>query len=825
MLKEIIMKKKVLLVSLFFSICLTVISQQHSYRHIDDELLPTSIHNNAENKSPQEKVFPGADEHTISRSQYFSWINNTNEGTTEEQTIINLNFFKWLQDEYGMILDIYAFDAGLIDGKNFYGSMHSDRFKKKFPEGLNEVYNKAKEMHTRLGLWGGPDGFGDTKEEAKNRKEEIISLCKDYEWALFKFDAVCGQLRADKEDHFIDMMKQCRIYSPDLILLNHRLALDKGKPYATTFLWEGNETYIDVFSHNTVTAPHNRAGALGRGLVPELKRLTEDHGVCISSCIDYWEDDLILQAFNRSLILSPQIYGNPWLMRDDEFSKLARIYNLHRNYASILVDGIVLPDTYGPFPVSRGDDSTRLVTLRNLNWDNISYTVKLDKEIGLNIGENVEVRQYHPTEKIIGTFNYGDKIEISVPPFRSILLLVTSKKCDEPGIKGVDYYVNKNVPGKPVEIDLLGLPGTQAEIKLPSYIKAKKILVDGQEISELQNGKSYNVLFEGKALTKDHHRKLNTLKPVSIPSDVDALYEATIFAADNNALEVRSLERSGDTSLPMVKAARDAFFTQSAFINRGVWDKNLFDGNMDTGFWPSKRYGKDARINEGCFRLDLGEVKQVDSIVFRIKDEYSMQPYLMDEGNFAHISSNLNDWNTIVFLAGLKMNIEVGSKMRYLKLPVFPDRISEVEVYADGRKLDSSLFRASNLFTDVSRMKCKKVWKEAIVLDEIAENSYISVAVNGEHGNEGAYAALKVDGKYVGAPSRAVSYPSNTWEYVNVKTSSNYTYYFPVSQDMIGKTIEIYVMAYEDKKLDLNPEAWISAYPVPYKKKRMVIIN
>ena len=63
----------------------------------------------------------GATEETPSRSEYFSWINNTNEGATEDQTLVNLEFFRWLHDEYGMQLDIYAFDAGAIDGKRFYG--------------------------------------------------------------------------------------------------------------------------------------------------------------------------------------------------------------------------------------------------------------------------------------------------------------------------------------------------------------------------------------------------------------------------------------------------------------------------------------------------------------------------------------------------------------------------------------------------------------------------------------------------------------------------------------------------------------------------------
>jgi hypothetical protein len=46
------------------------------------------------------------------------------------------------------------------------------------------------------------------------------------------------------------------------------------------------------------------------------------------------------------------------------------------------------------------------------------------------------------------------------------------------------------------------------------------------------------------------HRKLTDLKPVEVPADDGALYEATCYAADNNAMEVRSIFRSGPTKLP-----------------------------------------------------------------------------------------------------------------------------------------------------------------------------------------------------------------------------------------------------------------------------------
>ncbi len=54
------------------------------------------------------------------------------------------------------------------------------------------------------------------------------------------------------------------------------------------------------------------------------------------------------------MILAPELYGSPWFLRDDEFSQLARIFNLHRRYRDILTQGIELPEaTYGPYAVSR----------------------------------------------------------------------------------------------------------------------------------------------------------------------------------------------------------------------------------------------------------------------------------------------------------------------------------------------------------------------------------------------------------------------------------------------------------------------------------------
>jgi len=767
--------------------------------------------------SAQEKIFPGADEKTPSKAQYFSWINNTNEGTTEKHTLINLEFFQWLKDEYGMQLDIYAFDAGAIDGKRFYGSVKSDRFKSQFPNGFDPIYKKTKELGLRLGIWGGPDGFGETPQDEAERTEQMVKLARDYDFALFKFDAVCGPLRPEKEGAFINMMQEVRKHSPDLILLNHRLGLEKAEAYATTFLWGGNETYVDVFMNNDVTAPHHRAGAISRGLPPDLLRLTEDHGVCISSCLDYWEDDLVLQAFNRSLILSPQIYGNPWLLRDDEFSKMARIFNLHRKYKDILINGKILPESYGPSAVSRGNEITRIVTLRNLTWNKVSYKVNLSDEIGLVAGagagtKKVSVLQVHPHDEFFGEFNFNDAVEVEVAPFRSAMFIISTNDIDEPLIKGAPYRVIKNISDSPVIIELLGNQGDKSTIKLLNTDAYKSAALNGLKNSRILSGRNKNIEFSGDKLQFQPHRKLVDLKETTIPEDAEALYEATVFSADNNALEVRSVLRSGETIIPQVKSARDAFFNQDVFVKRGIWDRNLFDGDENTGFWQSKKYDIDQSIKGGALRIDLGEITFLDELTIKVSNHLGLHPILMDEGNYVEVSTDLKKWKQILYLASTESRIEINDSIRFLRFRRFPQQIMEIEGFKNGKILDRSKWRASNLFAHSEVMKPKKSWNGSFKLPELANNSYLSVALNGTHGIEGAYVAAKIDGEYVGAPDRAVSYPSNTWEYINARRDKNYTYYIPMKQEYVGKNIEIVVLGYNEEHQDIKPEVWISSF-------------
>ncbi len=783
----------------------------------------------------QAKVFPGADQKTPSRSEYFSWINNTNEGATESQTLINLNFFKWLQNEYGMTLDIYAFDAGAIDGANFYGSDKSARFKKQFPTGFGNVTRKAAELNTRLGIWGGPDGFGDTPEEEAARTEMMVSLCRDYNWALFKQDAVCGQLRPEKYDAFDKMMTECRKFSPDLIYLNHRLNLGKGIVHATTSLLGGAETYIDVHMTNQVTAPHHRAAAISRELPKDMNRLTEDHGVCLSSCLDYWEDDLILQAFNRNLILAPEIYGNPWLLADAEFPKLARIFNLHKKYRSIMVNGFVLPEkNYGPNAVSRGDAKTRLITLRNLTWYPVKYKIAIDQSIGLTNKKKTNVIMYHPYEQNLGEFDYGKSVEIEVLPFRSCLIKVNNNPEDkELLIDGAKYEVVRDVPGKPVIVKLLSFPGESSSVKVIEGVrKFSSASIDGKSVPELVKKQRVAVKFEGDPYKNSYNRKLGNLDSCKMPADAESIYEATCFAADNNALEARSVLRSGETKIPEVKAARDAFFNQSVFVERELWDKYLFDGNVKNAFSLNMRWGS-VELSGTVFRLDIGASIHLDSLIIKSFDGNSIQPLKVDEGIDILVSSDLKTWKPVKSLSGIKMVCDLRNieSVRYVKMSPGMMRITEIEGYANGRSLDRKNWRASNLFRNLVRRSYpvdrvfypQKAWSNSFVLNEIPKNSYLCIAVNGQYGNEGVFAGVKIDGKYYGCPDRSPSFTSNTWELSVTKTDKNYTYYFPLTDNMKDKNIEIFAFQMNKTKVTITAEAFISAYPIPFIEKTLVL--
>jgi len=763
----------------------------------------------------------GSEEKTInkftpSKAIYFDWINRNWYGSNEKKVESNLKFFKWLHDEYGMQLDIYLMDAADIDqgpncasdiGLPAYGSLETPWFQKRFPHGFGPLAKLAKSFNCRLGVWLGPDGYGKTPDEARKRNEMLVKFCKEYNFALFKFDACCSDLSPENQKYFIETMQECRKYSPDLIILNHRITLnEEARKLTTTYLWEGQETYVDVNISNDQPAPHHRVANLTRGLPPELNRLTEDHGVCFSSALDSWDDDLILQAFNRNLILSPEIYGNPFLLNDETLPRLARIYNIHRLYNDILVNGMILPENkYGKYAVSRGDDETRLITLRNLSWQPLHVTIKLDESIGLKSTGNVEVLQYHPVEKFLGTFKSGSEVVVTVLPFRTSLIKLSTRPNPEFVLKGSVYQVIKNIPDKPVLVNLLGSPGEKVSFSLSDFQgKYKKASLNGKDVSSILSGKPSDFTFPGQKKDIAFLKKIGNLQLSALPGNTEKYMEACNFAVDNNALEVRELKRSGSTKFVPVQDCRDAFFKDTLFSGIGVWDKYAFDGDLTTGFKVRLYEYTKLRQNNGSFRLDLGESRTLDHLVFK------GIPVNFNPGTVEY-STDLSTWNPVKFqVMNGEMYIDFGQNkpFRYLRLGKSPSDVAEIEGFLNQKAVNRDRWKASNLFGIVKPNTAKLCWKYEGKLSGIGKAANLTVTVPANCSEGSVFACMLVDGKIIAANDRAPSFPYNNWEHFSV-VDKNLTFYIPVSENMEGKLVQIMLLSTDNNLKEMKPEVWL----------------
>ncbi|MBO5256250.1 MAG: hypothetical protein J6C42_01950, partial [Clostridia bacterium] len=540
----------------------------------------------------------------------------------------------------------------------------------------------------------------------------------------------------------------------------------------------------------------NRAFLFNRGHVPGLQRLTEDHGVCISSCIDYFEDDLIYQAFSRSLILAPEIYGNPWLMRDDELPILANIYNLHRRYNSILVNGMELPDFKGASTVVRGDGKRRFLTTGNATWEMQTYSVTLDESLGLEPCESVSVVIRHPYVQYKGEFKYGETVEIPMSPFRAYLIeICDSAVCDdEPANCAYQVIRSKD--------------GVNQEIKL--------VQADGDVVT-----KGGRTLYTGAAFDKTEAipQFLGTAEECDVPIDAETLYEATCFALDNDSLEKRALRRSGPTAIPEVQAARDAFFGQRTYVLRGCDSEFLFDKNPDTFFdGSSKYYAGGLRIDGGCMRIDLGEIVDCDAIEIEYystngNNTHQLKPQQAPAS--AEISSDLYGWNTVTLTEDRddgsytmeyvrdsihdiltddghrRTAVYTGGCIRYFRMPEPIDRVFAFRVMKNGEDITPASAKVNNLMASYSKKTTVSAKKVTVKPENTGR---LAIAVNGKHGREGVYCAAKIDGQPAGFPERAPSYPSNVWEHLVRLQDHDNTYFMDITPDLVGREIEVYAL-------------------------------
>ena len=254
----------------------------------------------------------------------------------------------------------------------------------------------------------------------------------------------------------------------------------------------------------------------------------------------------------------------------------------------------------------------------------------------------------------------------------------------------------------------------------------------------------------------------------------------------------------------------------------GMLPGYLFDGNPDTFCDLLKTRARDPGSRQ--LRLDLGKATRLDHVLLEAPATGALRYAAVAPTNHAKVSVDLKTW-TPACLAQDGRNIRIEcdptQPFRYLRTDLVPDKLVEIRGFSEGKELDRGGWRASWLFPRFQKV-CQ-AWSLPFSLDATAPGSYLTVACNGVHGREGAWVALRVDGRWVGAPQRAPSYPVNPWEYPVSRTDRNYSYFIPVTRDMLGKACEVVVLGFDSKNLDFKPDVWLTAYPVPYQAKTLTL--
>ena len=182
------------------------------------------------------------------------------------------------------------------------------------------------------------------------------------------------------------------------------------------------------------------------------------------------------------------------------------------------------------------------MTFKNLEWKPFEAVIRLDETIGLSADGDITVVQYHPTQRLLGTFKKGDIVRVPVAQFRTCLVVASVDGVDDILLSNCDYEVVRDVEGKPVTVNIVRANGN---VRVLSQ-DFKSASLDGKKMPELlADGTEINV----NVINKEPEY-LGKFELCDTPDFAEALYEADCFATDGHSLEMQSLIRAGKTKYP-----------------------------------------------------------------------------------------------------------------------------------------------------------------------------------------------------------------------------------------------------------------------------------
>jgi hypothetical protein len=779
---------------------------------------------------------------------YFDWLCHDNSGPLESEVLANFAALRRLKSLYGLQFDIYNSDAGLVESQGTYHPQFKSNFLGRFPSGLRPIADAAAALGMRLGLWIGPNGFGETPGEMAARSGLLRSWVEDFNVGLFKLDTVVSALShpdkyilEKKYQSLADSLAEARTIDPEFIAINHRI---NNSPYMLTItdclLWRGQETYIDVHITNRTASLYNRDCSIGRELTSEFFktpfRLFEDCGICFNSCLEKWDDDLVTQAFGRASVLSPEMYGTFFFLPDGDYPRLARLIQLHKLSEPLLKAAFPLPDG----DIAHGDGRSSLVLVRNMSWETRIKTIPLDSSIGLQASPAapLTVRQRHPHELLISKegseYAFGETVTIEMDPFSTRMIQVDTGVPAEPHIAGIPYEIVPGPDGHSFGLKLLGKPGESYAVALINFDGLTARTDDGAVVPAGE--RPWRIRFPGRL----PEEKLFSRK-AEFEDDTDLargafLTESAKFAIDDDALEIREMDalKKNPSLLPEIEACR-SYIWEKVVAAEGD-DRNAFDGNPSTRWsdgYPKRSpfTGSPApyRSDTSLWRIDLGSETDLTRLELHVvrRTEAAFLDAVetsLDLETWSRVDGlNLEAAGGIPLFSELRQrgktikifDVEAGgnypvtieiplseARSRYVRIRGRNFSVTEIMGYdGQGRPLDRSRWRATNFLGETPLPR--RVLKAADLVEEYRPGREYAVAVHAGPAKfdpvDGVYVAALVDGKPVVPRHRVPSYPYHNYEWNSGSPKlGGMTFRLPVDKSWTGKTVEFRVMLFGD---------------------------
>ena len=633
-------------------------------------------------------------------SFYFDWLTHASEGPTEPELAAMVALFERLRGDAGLAFDVYALDDGAVETRwGLYWDRYRLMHRQRFPRGLRGAAERLAALGTDMGVWIGPDGFGDAGEHP--RADDLRAMLTEWNVSLLKIDTCVSWPWRDGEPaandaylrRFAAAMAAAREVRPDLVAINHRVT---ASPYILAILdstlWEGAESYPDVFLYSgDQPRLHTRYAAYGRGLPTyygAASALLEDHGVCFNGDPAGWREELCVGAFGRALALSPEVYGTLFLLPDPDFRDLARALDLARAWRPVLSrPGVRTPD--GDFVHHDGERA--IVCLVNDGWSPTVRRLSCDATLGFAEGTGpLSVVARFPTQRVLGDrVCWGETVEVPLPPFGALAIEVVAGPPPTP-------WADVAWREEGTDLVLCGPPGTQREVRL--------------------SGGRHHVAFPGRPRSEPDWVDLGELARSAPGAEDGPSVERCRFAVSNDPAEWQVLQQAAPTAIPEVAACR-AFFREKlrregTGVAANAWDGDPTTAGSDASHW---------RHLDNRWRLDLGASVALALLEVDLAD-FGGGPVLQDgerrglvEPVWVEASADLAVWTRAqahVFYtrnpyrtwpSALVAEFPEGTHARYLRVRAQGFAVQDIRVLARTpagglAPVDRTPWRGTNLF-------------------------------------------------------------------------------------------------------------------------------